>query len=184
MKIFRDYVLAGYPLLWVETHEEYRAMAALCKDLDASKGISNDFSVAATAMNQWGKLQGTAMDRLESLSKKLANADDKQLEAYEMFISSFEDVKKELMPAIRDFSDDVKNFRDSIDEMGQKLPGKIANDLKNLAQAIWNIRKDLKSSADSTILLQEETVTVFKELHEELLRVLRQGSRDELYSRK
>jgi len=44
MKIFRDYVLAGYPLLWVETHEEYRAMAVLCQGLASSKETYNMYA--------------------------------------------------------------------------------------------------------------------------------------------
>lgn len=34
---FLDYVLAGYPLLWVETPEEYRAIQAYAADLDGCK---------------------------------------------------------------------------------------------------------------------------------------------------
>jgi SpoVK/Ycf46/Vps4 family AAA+-type ATPase len=35
--IFLDYVLAGYPLLWVSTYEEYRAMTTFARELGASK---------------------------------------------------------------------------------------------------------------------------------------------------
>ena len=35
--IFSPYILAAYPLLWVETHEEHRAIATLVKELDGRK---------------------------------------------------------------------------------------------------------------------------------------------------
>jgi len=34
---FAGYVLAGYPMLWVETHEEYRALSTYCSDMKKSK---------------------------------------------------------------------------------------------------------------------------------------------------
>lgn len=36
--IFRNYVLAGYPLLWVETYEEYRAMTVFAREVASVKG--------------------------------------------------------------------------------------------------------------------------------------------------
>jgi hypothetical protein len=34
--IFLPYVLAGYPLLWINTYEEFRAMTTFAQELDTA----------------------------------------------------------------------------------------------------------------------------------------------------
>ena len=43
-KIFLPYVMAGYPLLWINTYEESRAMTVFAKELEASKEEYNFYS--------------------------------------------------------------------------------------------------------------------------------------------
>lgn len=41
---FLNYILAGYPLLWVETHEEYRALSTICSQLSKAKEPYHTFA--------------------------------------------------------------------------------------------------------------------------------------------
>jgi len=36
-KIFLNYILAGYPVLWIETHEEYRALLTMIDEVSKAK---------------------------------------------------------------------------------------------------------------------------------------------------
>jgi ATP-dependent 26S proteasome regulatory subunit len=47
---FRNYALAGYPLLWIETYEEYRAMTCFVKEMQASQDEYSFFS--------WDRIDG------------------------------------------------------------------------------------------------------------------------------
>jgi len=47
---FLNYVAAGYPLLWVETHEEFRAMTVFAKEMEMTKEKYNLYS--------WDRIDG------------------------------------------------------------------------------------------------------------------------------
>lgn len=69
--IFRNYVLSGYPLLWISTFEEYRAMKTFCAEMTCAKEEYPTFS--------WDRDQGIMKvgikDNLYACSK-LSDSED------------------------------------------------------------------------------------------------------------
>ncbi len=55
--IFLNYVLSGYPLLWVETYEEHRALTTLAQELQEAKGGRNLYS--------WDRINGIKLHKFE-----------------------------------------------------------------------------------------------------------------------
>lgn len=56
--IFLNYVLAGYPLLWVETYEEFRAITTFAKEMSQAKEEYNLYS--------WDRVDGVKIRRIEN----------------------------------------------------------------------------------------------------------------------
>jgi ATP-dependent 26S proteasome regulatory subunit len=56
MPVFSQYICAGHPLLWIETHEENRAIGAFIKEMSASKEKYNFYA--------WDRVEGISTAKL------------------------------------------------------------------------------------------------------------------------
>ena len=58
MPVFKNYVLAGYPLLWTETHEEHRAMTMFAHEMETCKEKPSLYS--------WDRIDGIRLRGLKN----------------------------------------------------------------------------------------------------------------------